>query len=363
MPLQIAGIGTALPTHVIGQSAAAGIARQLCRWGRGDSARLLDRLYERSGVATRGSVLLQDDDGSLASQSFFQPDAADFRGPSTQSRMRAYEQHAPLLATTASAKALAMAEVDAADITHLVTVSCSGFFAPAVDVHLIDQLGIDPGVARTHVGFMGCHGAVNGLRVAQAFSRDPAARVLLCAVELCTLHFQYDGELDLAVANALFADGAAALVAHAADSPSLGSLRRLVATGSRIIPSTQQDMSWRIGDEGFVMSLSRNVPVQIERHLGSFLDEWLGSHGLRRSDIASWAVHPGGPRILQSVETALGLSDDALDASREILRRHGNMSSPTILFILDELRRRNAAGPCVALAFGPGLVVEAALFE
>jgi predicted naringenin-chalcone synthase len=240
-----------------------------------------------------------------------------------------------------------------------VTVSCTGFTAPGVDIGLIRELGLKPTVARTHVGFMGCHGAINGLRVAAAFAKsDPQARILLCAVELCSLHYHYGWDPKKAVANALFADGAAALVGAPSIATAPGTWQ-LAATGSCLIPASEFAMTWTIGDRGFEMTLSTRIPGIIAAHLRPWLESWLDGMGYGLEGIASWATHPGGPRILGAVEEGLALPRGALAASHEILAECGNMSSPTLLFILERLRAQGAPRPCVALAFGPGLVVEA----
>jgi predicted naringenin-chalcone synthase len=206
---------------------------------------------------------------------------------------------------------------------------------------------------------------MNGLRVANAFTTaDPAARVLLCAVELCSLHYYYGNAADKLIANAIFADGAAAVVGTATGDREAAGRRgwRLVASGSCLIPESDADMGWVVGDHGFEMTLSRRVPGLIARHLGPWLSAWLGDNGLSLDAVKSWAVHPGGPKILTAAEEGLGLPPEALAASRAVYAEYGNMSSPTVLFILDRLRRQNAPRPCVALGFGPGLVAEAALF-
>jgi predicted naringenin-chalcone synthase len=272
--------------------------------------------------------------------------------------MEWYEQEAPALALEAARGALADAELDPGELTHVVTVSCTGFFSPGVDARLIEDLGLSRAIERTHVGFMGCHGALNGLRAASAYAARPGARVLLCAVELCSLHFAYGWDPEMLVANTLFADGAAALVGWGGEGA-----WRVRDHGTFLMPDSDEAMSWRIGDHGFRMTLSPQVPERIRTHLAGWLDPWLEGHGLSRDDIGSWAVHPGGPRILDAVEAALALPEDALEVSRETLRDYGNMSSPTVLFILERMRREGAPRPCVALAFGPGLVVEAALLD
>jgi predicted naringenin-chalcone synthase len=224
-------------------------------------------------------------------------------------------------------------------------------------------LGLPRRVQRTHVGFMGCHGALNGLQVVRAIcGADPHARVLLCAVEVCSVHFQYGWHPDQTVASALFADGAAALVAVPA-STAPADAWCVAATGSCLLPNSEAAMTWRIGDHGFEMTLSARVPELIHEHLGAWTQEWLAEHCLRLEEIGSWAVHPGGPRILCAAEEALEVPSEALAASWEVLAECGNMSSPTVLFILDRLCSGRAPLPCVALGFGPGLVVEAALLQ
>jgi predicted naringenin-chalcone synthase len=199
------------------------------------------------------------------------------------------------------------------------------------------------------------------LRVANAFlGADRSACVLLCAVELCSLHHQYGWDSDRIVANALFADGAGALVGIAGEVPS-DKAYRVVATGSTLIEDSEDVMSWRIGDHGYEMTLSPRVPEIISRHLRPWLEGWLGRQGLTLDTVGSWAVHPGGPRILSAFGEATGLDRGVIEDSYAVLAEYGNMSSPTILFILDRMRRAKAPRPVVALAFGPGLAVEAAL--
>lgn len=367
MSLTIHGLGTALPPHRLAQGDAATIAARVALAEQDPSAskrRLLDTLHRRTGVATR-HVVLEDLMGTNGDpqQSFF-----GSTSPGTGERMRRYSQEAPPLSLRAVRAALEQAQVPPERITHLVTVSCTGFQAPGVDLALMASLPLRPSVARTHVGFMGCHAALNGLRVAAAFTgADPNAFVLLCAVELCSLHLQYGWEAERIVANALFADGAAALVATGEGAvtsmpaaPTLG-LGRLIASGSLLVPDSSEAMTWAIEDHGFVMGLSPRVPDLIAQHLRPWLEGWLAEHQLTLDAIGCWAVHPGGPRILSAVTETLGLDPALIEPSRSVLRECGNMSSPTLLFILERLRRSGAAGPCLAMAFGPGLCVEVAL--
>ncbi|MCP9858292.1 MULTISPECIES: type III polyketide synthase [unclassified Cyanobium] len=363
MSLTIQGLGTALPPQRIAQGDAAAIAAQVALPNQVPSPgqrRLLDTLHRRSGVATRHSVLL-DPPGSDPRQTFF-----GATSPGTGERMRRYAREAPPLALRAVEAALAQAQLSPERITHLITVSCSGFAAPGVDLALMAALPLDAGLARTHVGFMGCHGALNGLRVAAGFTGvEPEACVLLCAVELCSLHLQYGWDAERIVANALFADGAAALVATgrtgAERAPAAARLAQLIASGSLLVPASADAMSWEIGDHGFAMGLSPQVPDLISEHLRPWLERWLAAHQLTFAAIGSWAVHPGGPRILSAVTKGLELDPRLIEPSRSVLRDYGNMSSPTLLFILERLRRSGAPGPCLAMAFGPGLCIEVAL--
>lgn len=367
MTFHLLGIGTALPPHPIEQSRAAELAsRAFCR--SDEQAEALRSLFDHAGVASRRTVLPQEvlldvSQGTSHSQSEWLPkDDPHDRGPMTRVRSATYAAHAPALACAAARGALDGSGCAPREITHLITVSCTGFFAPGIDVKLIEELSLPPTVERTHVGFMGCHGALNALRVAQAFaSASPAARILICAVELCSLHYHYGWDLKKLVGNALFSDGAGAIVGGDFDTAAAGPWR-VAATGSCLIPGSQRDMTWTIGDHGFEMTLSSRVPRVIARHLGGWLEAWLAGQGLSLDEVGSWAVHPGGPRILEAVEESLGLDSQATTVSREVLAECGNMSSPTVLFILDRLIRRGAPLPCVALGFGPGLVAEAVLF-
>jgi len=364
MTLRVTGIGTAVPEHSITQPDAAHAWAALAGVDE-KKARTVQALYRRSGVKKRHSTLLVgEDDASGPVQGFFEPAKLEGDpGPTTEARMLRFESDAPALAGRAAEAALAEAGVDASDVTHLVTVSCTGFFAPGPDTALLDRLGLPATVERTHVGFMGCHGALNGLRVASSFaSSAPEARVLVSSVELCTLHMTYAWDPDSLVANSLFGDGAAAVVGVGGGAQPSAESWRLAASGTCRLPESAEAMSWRIGNHGFRMTLSPSVPHIIEAHLRDWVEGWLGTQGLGLADVATWAIHPGGPRILTAVEGALDLSPETGEVPRGVLSEFGNMSSATILFILDRLRRKDAPRPCVAMAFGPGLVVEAVLF-
>lgn len=359
MTFCIHGIGTALPQVSVPQDRARELASEISCTDERERT-LLRALYRKSGIDIRHSVILEHAEDGMVERTFLpRPRSREDRGPTTRDRMLRYAQESLPLATAACQQALLAAHCSAHEIDQLVTVSCSGFFAPGIDSLLIGELGLRPTVQRTHVGFMGCHGALNGLRVANGLAALPdTRRVLVCAVELCSLHFQYGFDAQHMVANSIFADGAAALVGGSG-----GHDWTLRASGSCLLPDSHDAMRWEIDDHGFSMGLSAAVSTLIEGNLRPWIDAWLDQHGLAVRDVATWAVHPGGVRILSAVERALELPAEALRDSRAVLREHGNMSSPTIVFILERLMRADAPRPCVALGFGPGLVVEAALFR
>ncbi len=357
----VTGLGTAVPSAGIDQAAAVDVALPLLG-AEGRRERLLRALYRRAGVRRRHSVLLAAD-GDAGVQPFYEPRRGrSDRGPATARRMAVYADSALGLARQAGRRALEVARADGADVTHLVTVSCTGFDAPGVDVGLIRELGMASTSTRLHLGFMGCHGMFNGLELARTIvAGDARAIVLVVAVELCSLHFQYSWDSEKLVANSLFADGAAAAVCTGEVAG--GGLLRIPATGSFLFPDCESAMTWRIGDYGFEMTLDPSVPGLIRDHVGDWIEDWLGTLARSVEQIGIWAVHPGGPRILRAVEDALGLAPEALAASRGVLSDYGNMSSATIGFILERIVARGLRGPGVAIGFGPGLVGEAFLFE
>jgi len=371
----IISLGTAQPAYTVSQAQYYALARMIsCQSAKQEKT--LEKVYKKSGVQSRATVL-QTSPATIPGDPFYhQPQQESDSGPTTAQRMEMYNREITPLATGACQSALEQAGIDIGTVTHLVTASCTGFAAPGFDLQLFSTLGLSPNVQRTHVGFMGCHGALNALRVANSYClSDSSAVVLLCAAELCSMHFQYGWCTNSVVSNALFADGAAALILRGADYDDSSDLvdsadfddsaKRLQiqyrSAASYVVPDSNHAMSWQIGDAGFIMNLTSDVPDLIEANLPSFMDNWLDKQGLKLSDIKGWAVHPGGPRILDAVESALGLSPNDIATSRQVLAECGNMSSPTVLFILQRLIARGNHLPCVILGFGPGLTVEAAL--
>lgn len=374
-PATIISIATGIPDGVIDQDVAAGVVQRLGitkRWNK-----VLPKLYQKSGVRRRSSVLLGPDhlEPDLRQSFYTPPTQTAPYGPTTAQRMEVYAQHAGPLICKTSRLAIDRAGLAPSRITHLVTVSCTGFVAPGLDHALIQSLGLTGTVQRVHVGFMGCHAMVNGLRVAQAICQaDGNAVVLVSSVELCSIHQQYSEDPEQIVANSLFSDGSAsaivvpyrqALAMHQVD-PSW----RMVSSLSLKVPDSADLMTWKIGDHGFQMTLSSQVPKRIEEELRVPLETWLGTLGVSTKEIKQWVVHPGGPRILDAVEGAIGLGSESLSASRETLANYGNMSSPTIVFIMEEILRRCESeglprenGLWLLLGFGPGLHAEAMLLE
>ena len=348
----ILGLGFATPELTANQQVATEHALARCATTTAQQA-FVRRVYARSAIDRRAAVILRDG-------LFPEPKTTADRGPGTARRLEEFQREAPELAHKACASALGHSAVAPGKITHLVTASCTGFAAPGVDIAIMQRLGLPNDVQRTNVGFMGCHAAINALRVAQGLlAHNADARVLLCCVELCSLHFQYGWRSDQVIANALFADGAAACVLSGAKNDAY----RVRATGSCVVPGSTGAMAWRIGDFGFEMGLSPETPALIEQSLPNWLDGWLSAHDVTQSDVGHWAVHPGGPKVLDSVENALSLERTALRHSRAVLADHGNMSSATLLFILQRILDEGATKPIVALAFGPGLTIEAALID
>lgn len=386
-PVTIYGLGTATPAHSMSQEQALQLFQTVvCDEDR--QARMASVLFRKAEVQQRHTVLhhqaaynwcqLATTDGSRAAVSdrAIPPTvipavrAGQSAGPTTGERMELYARFAADLALAAAERALENAAVSSDEITHLVVVTCTGFDAPGVDLELIDRLALPRTTQRIQVGFMGCHGAINGIRTARAIAAaDPAAKVLLCAVELCSLHYRFTWDPEGIIGNALFADGAGALVIGSQAQEETVPVPRwhIVDTGSVVIGNSREAMSWRVGDHGFEMRLTSDVGEKIETELGDWLVPWLGSHQLSLADVKYWGVHPGGPRILTAVEQSLALEPQALSVSRSVLQRYGNMSSPTVLFILDEFRRARMQQTNVGreygvlLGFGPGLVAEIAL--
>lgn len=362
--LEIAVPGTALVQDEVRDVFAA--QPGLSRLG----ARLVSAAFNASGIERRYTALTEWGRPTATEDPvFFDARTRRILNPSTGARNRAYAREATELYVRAAARALAACEgVAAAEVTDVITVSCTGFFSPGPDYRIVRALGLAPSVRRYHLGFMGCYAAFPALRQAQAIcAADPDAVVLVVAAELCTLHVRASDDQDTIVGSSLFGDGAAAAVITGRELDPAGPALRLDHFETVLTPVGEEAMAWNIGDNGFEMVLGTYVPHIIDDHIVEALAPLL-AHDPSLQDrqyagIEHWAIHPGGRSILDKVEAKLGLRPEQLGPSRETLRDYGNMSSATVLFVLKNILDRSGAGERVCgMAFGPGLTVESALF-
>lgn len=352
MSARIQSISVSFPDAPLRRDRWTELAKRLAP--EGVPGAVIERLAERSGIDRRASAATPPGDAC------FYPDAESGGGdPGTAARMRLWRDTAFAMAEEAARAALAESGTDPRSVTHCITASCTGYESPGIDAHLVEALGLDRGCRRLNVGHMGCHAAVNALACARdAVLANPGSRALVCCTEVSSAHFQRSARMDRLVANAIFADGCAAAVVDArAGGP------ELAAMASTLIPGTADEMRWTVGDHGFEMTLGAGVPDVLRDRVGSWVAGALAAHGLAIGDVGGWAIHPGGPRVLDAVRDALGLDEGADAHSRAVLREHGNMSSATLLFILRRMRAAGTPLPWVGLAFGPGLVGELVLLR
>jgi predicted naringenin-chalcone synthase len=363
MAVWIHRIDSILPDFSFSQEEASA---KMQEWARDERERRLIRaIYRSSGIERRHAVI-RNYDGD-APDSFFRagPDGG-LEGPGTAARNEIFASESRHLSVALARKIVANCDgIDAGDVTHVVTVSCTGFYNPGPDYYIVRDLGMSLGTERYHLGFMGCYAAFPALRMAVRFCEaDPGAVVLVQCLELCSLHLQLSGTEDTILANSLFSDGAAAAIISARKPSPDRCAYRIDGFRNTLVPGGEQDMAWRIGDHGFDIALSSYVPKIIGANLREFVEPSLTMTGLTIADVDLWAVHPGGKSIIDQVQRSLSLRPEQVRESREVLRRYGNMSSVSILFVLAEiLERPSEAGEekVCAVAFGPGLTVEMAL--
>jgi alkylresorcinol/alkylpyrone synthase len=333
----LTGAGSALPATLDQDAAWDGFfARHY------DGVRAARRIFAGSGVRRRHAVANPIDE--------------DRSNWSTGARMARYVQESLPLGKQAVAGALDAAGLAPGDVGMFAVVTCTGYATPGLDIRLAGDLGMPPGLQRLLVGHMGCYAAIPGLAAVSDFVTARSRPAVMLCCELTSLHVQpAQRDLDQVVSHALFSDAAAAVVLE----PGAGRGRRVAGIVARTDASTADHMTWDVTDLGFRMGLSPRVPDVLSRHVADVVDELLAGAGLRVEDVAGWAVHPGGPRILDVVRDELGLAEAQLWASRRVLAEHGNCSSATVLLVLEELA--GVDGPVVAMAFGPGLTLYAAL--
>lgn len=318
--------------------------------------RKLKFLYHQGGIDTRYSVI---PDYSLPATDwkFYSPTENLEPFPTLEQRMQWFRLHAADLSMQAIG--VCLEQFDAQKITHLITVSCTGMSAPGLDLELLEMLNLPATTNRTSLNFIGCYAAIQALKLADAFCRtDDNARVLIVCTELCTLHFQKHPSPDNITSSMLFSDGAAALLVSARDDEpgwKIGNFYSMVSVRGKT------DMAWTLSSQGFLMTLSGYIADLVEEDFGQLVNNALSAAGLSESEITHWCIHPGGKRILEAIHRSLGFNDGQLNTCFDVLREYGNMSSPTVLFVLEKIMARSDAGKTEKIfgaAFGPGLTME-----
>ncbi|MEM6644491.1 MAG: type III polyketide synthase [Bacteroidota bacterium] len=355
----IQSIGTALPSFATQQAQIAEYMSNRLPLNE-EEVRKLRVLYRASGIKQRYSVL-QDFRPDFEGDEFF--GGTSF--PSSKDRMCLFQDEAIQLARVAVTKAVENSSVEKENITHLITVSCTGMYAPGLDIQLIEELSLHTHIERTAINFMGCYAAFNALKAAKnIISANSKARVLVVCVELCSIHLQEKTDDENLLANAIFGDGAAAVILTGDRGKRSLELSHFY---SDLALAGKQEMGWYIGDQGFEMRLSSKVPHVIKEGIGDLTSKLLKKVSLTVDEIDFFAIHPGGKRILEVVEEKLGISKEQDAPAREILQSYGNMSSPTILFVIkhifDQLTTADHDKHLLSFAFGPGLTLESALLK
>ena len=345
-PARVVGMGHALPAPYSQQGVWDGFFA-----GHYQDVRIAEQIFANSGVRTRHAVANPVDE--------------DVSGWGTGRRMERYLAEALPLGKDAVTTALADSGVDPGDVGLFAVASCTGYVTPGVDIRLARDLGMSDRVQRLVVGHMGCYAALPGLGAVADFSVARGRPAVLLCLELTSLHIQpASAALDQVVAHALFADAATAVALEPGPSTRAGF--EVLDVVARTDVSTAEHMTWDVTDRGFRMGLSPRVPAVLARHVRGVVDGLLGAYGLTRADVDGWAVHPGGRRILEVAQRRLELTQDALEHSYGVLADHGNCSSATVLLVLERMRVAGTVRPgrhAVAMAFGPGLTLYAALLR
>ncbi|MEP7318074.1 MAG: type III polyketide synthase [Panacibacter sp.] len=351
---EIISIGTAVPQYCHRQQDIIQLMSKV--YGLDETEkRKLSFLYNHSGIDTRYSVI---DDYSLPEEDWdFMPADIETPFPSLDERMKIFDKEALALSLSAINNCIESI-IKPEQITHLITVSCTGMSAPGLDLQIAEALNLTPELFRTSVNFMGCYAAIHALKFAKMIcDTTPNSNVVIADTELCTLHFQKEYTPDNAASSLLFADGSAAvLVSNFIKSPNAISLKGFY---SQVAFRGKNDMSWELSSKGFLMKLSGYVPQLIEEDIDSLVTASLTHHQLEKNDITHWCIHPGGKKILQVIAQKLALEKDDLCFSKTVLSKYGNMSSPTILFVLKDMMQNMQTGANIfGIAFGPGLTME-----
>ena len=327
-------------------------------------ARLIDAASQHSGIDTR-YVVVPDGESTLTKR--FYSTESDAKAPDTKTRMLEYEHWSKILTKEAVARLLDETHCDPSSIHRIITVSCTGFYAPGIDYHLMKEFNLPADTQRTHIGFMGCAAGLIGFTSVLESLRtadDEKSTTLLVAVELCSLHLHTEPSRDNILANMIFADGCAA--ALFSNSSSFTPRLQLISTHSHLFANSAEYMGWKIGNTGFEMMLSSELPRIISEEAVPIVHKLLAQKGIDRNAIHHWVLHPGGRAILDALQSGLNVSDEDMLPSRTVLKNYGNMSSASILFVLKELLATRTIGKdeyVCAIAFGPGLTMEVAFLK
>jgi predicted naringenin-chalcone synthase len=354
---KIISIGTALPAYRHEQEEILLFMQKVYAMHEPDR-RKLKFLYHQSNIANRYSVL-PDYSRPMAEWKFY-PHSENLEPfPSLELRMSLYNKYAAPLSVDAIRNCLD-GHIDAREITHLITVSCTGMSAPGLDLQVMELMDLPKTVFRTSVNFMGCYAAVHAMKMADAFCKaNSDAQVLVVCTELCTLHFQKEATSDNIASSLLFGDGSAAMLITGDEQPARG--LHIDSFYSQVVTKGKKDMAWELSSSGFLMTLSGYIPDLIEEDFNSLVTTALDHAQLKQEDITGWCIHPGGKRILEAIQKTLSLGPNDLLESHHVLKQFGNMSSPTILFVLKEILKhtnQQRAKKIFGAAFGPGLTME-----
>ncbi len=366
---QLLAIGTATPANKIAQDRHYSILDSANGMSRAEKL-VLRKIYSRSGIEHRHSVLAEFSAQDAPGNVLFHP-SGNYANTPVSRRMEIYEAHAGVLCAEAATQCLTqLPSLKKEEITHVIAFSCTGMMAPGIDIQVVESLGLNRNVERTCINFMGCYAAINALKAAYHIARsEPDAVILLAGVELCTLHYQKNNDPNQVVANALFADGAAAAIVSAKtiENAAGNAHYKLKKFYAEFEQSAANDMVWRIGDSGFDLRLTPDVPNIVRENIAPLLEKLFLKTGLSKKDIAYYAIHPGGTKILEACEQALEISKEENAVSYSILRNYGNMSSVTILFVLKEYLQKlgvaDSGKNMMACAFGPGITMESMILE
>jgi predicted naringenin-chalcone synthase len=354
---QIKSIGTAVPEFKHKQGEILHFMSRIYAFNEKER-RTLKYLYQQSGIQSRYSVL-PDYSEEPAGWTFYPPSENLEPFPSLEKRMKVFNRHAVGLSARAIRNCLEN-QVNIQEVTHLITVTCTGLSAPGLDLQLMELLDLPKNIFRTSVNFMGCYAAIHALKLADSLCQsDSDAKVLIVCTELCTLHFQQQATTDNITSSLLFGDGSAAVLVTGAGDKTEGF--PLIGFYGEVMPKGKQDMSWELSSTGFAMTLSSFVPALIEEDFEKLVNHALAKQGFSLDEITHWSIHPGGRKILEAIEKSLSLPKEKLDISYQILRDFGNMSSPTILFVLKEILsgiKNTERQKVFGAAFGPGLTME-----